>query len=506
MKSQKFAVFGTAGHIDHGKSSLIRALTGIDPDRLKEEKKRGITIELGFAHLEWEDLILGIVDVPGHEKLVKTMAAGTSGIDFVLMVVAADEGVMPQTREHLEICSYLSIKDGIIALTKCDLVDEEWIKEVRDEIRSEFTGSFLEAAPIIEVSVEDGRGLNKLKEELHRRGLSTPPKPTDKLPRLATDRIFELKGIGLIAAGTLLSGVLKKGDTIQFLPSKKQGKIRTLQSYGREIECAQPGRRVALNISGIEKRDVKRGEWLVPPKTVEKTESIEVSLTLSEHYPAPLKHRAPALLSLGTAQIPCRIHLHAPRPLPHGQTAIARLILEEPTSALPGEPFILRGFQRLEGRGTTFAGGTVLDPYPKRKKLPPEFLEKLKKLYREKKLQPPRTSELPQILKTDKKKLTPLIKSLIEKRELIPIGGEFLFDSRAIRELKNRIVEHFTKNRELSIQEYKKLSDNISRKYLIPIAEYFDKQKLTHRKGSVRILHPSQKIEKNKQKKSALDN
>ena len=254
-----YVILGTAGHIDHGKSALVKALTGIDPDRLKEEKERGITIDLGFADLVYPDgLTVGIVDVPGHERLVRNMLAGAGGIDIVILVIAADEGIMPQSREHLSICNLLKIKSGLIVITKADLVEEDWIKLVSEEVRDFVKGTFLEGADIIPVSSKTGKNIELLKEKIREVALTVKPKLTKGLFRLPIDRVFTLKGFGTVVTGTAISGSISVDETVEILPANINSKVRGLHSHGKSIKTAYAGQRVAVNVSGVEKESLKK--------------------------------------------------------------------------------------------------------------------------------------------------------------------------------------------------------------------------------------------------------
>jgi selenocysteine-specific elongation factor len=262
-------IMGTAGHIDHGKTSLIKALTGINCDRLAEEQKRGITIELGFAYLDLTpDIRLGVIDVPGHERFVKNMVAGAAGIDFVLLVIAADEGIMPQTREHLEICSLLGIRAGLVALTKTDMVEEEWLELVREEVGTYLQGTFLEGAPIMPVSAHTGTGLPELRAAILELATTFSPDRRSDLFRLPVDRVFTMKGHGTVITGTSISGVLRLGEEIEIVPSGHRSKVRGLQVHGVTTDTARAGARTAVNLYGLEVADLERGEVLAHPQTL----------------------------------------------------------------------------------------------------------------------------------------------------------------------------------------------------------------------------------------------
>ncbi len=275
----RYVILGTAGHIDHGKSAIVKALTGVDPDRLKEEKERGITIDLGFADLTYPDgLRVGIVDVPGHERLIKNMLAGAGGLDLLLMVFAADEGIMPQSREHLAICNLLKIKRGLIAVTKTDLVDEEWLTLVTDEIRSFVKGTFLEDAEIIPVSSKTGQNVDLLKEKIGEIASGVEPKLLKGLFRLPVDRVFTLKGFGTVVTGTAVSGSISLDEPVEVLPEGIKTKVRGLQSHGDMLKKAFAGQRVAVNLQGVAKEDLQRGDVITSPKKIRPTYMVDACM------------------------------------------------------------------------------------------------------------------------------------------------------------------------------------------------------------------------------------
>lgn len=363
----KRVVIGTAGHIDHGKTALVRALTGIDTDRLRDEKRRGITIELGFAHLGLPDgTVAGVVDVPGHERFVRAMAAGAGGIDLVVLVVAADEGVMPQTREHLDICRLLGVPRGLVALTKADLLPglgPEWRALVEQDVRAATRGTFLEGCPVIPVSAVTREGLDRLAAELSALAAEVPERPADGPAFLPVDRAFSMKGFGTVVTGTLLSGQLAGGDEAALLPpSPGVGtlRVRSVQVHGQATLRALAGQRTAVNLAGVEPSAVRRGQALVQPGVVPASSILDVELALLAAAPRPLRHRAKLLLHVGTAQVPATVALLDRGEVPPGATVLAQLRLAEPVAALPGHRFILRGFTPVEGRGRTIAGGRVL--------------------------------------------------------------------------------------------------------------------------------------------------
>jgi selenocysteine-specific elongation factor len=386
----KRIVLGTAGHIDHGKTSLVRALTGIDTDRLREEKRRGITIELGFAHLPLPDgTVAGVVDVPGHERFVRAMAAGAGGIDVVILVVAADEGVMPQTREHLDICRLLGVPRGVVAVTKADLLPglgADWLPLLEQDVREAAKGTFLEGAAVVPVSSTTGEGLPALVAEVARLAAEVPERPADGPPFLPIDRAFSMKGFGTVVTGTLLSGQISEGEEVTLLPAAHglgALRVRSVQVHGATVARALAGQRTAVNLPGVEPAAVRRGQALVAPGGVPPSSLLDVEVTLLAAAPKPLRHRAKLLLHVGTAQVPASLALLDRGELAPGATAFAQLRLGGPVAALPGQRFILRGFAVLEGRGKTVGGGRMLAvAAPKRRRGRPEALAQLEVLAR----------------------------------------------------------------------------------------------------------------------------
>jgi selenocysteine-specific elongation factor len=353
-------VIGTAGHIDHGKTSLVRALTGVDTDRLKEEKERGITIELGFAHLKLPDgTDVGVVDVPGHERFVRTMVAGAVGIDLVVLVVAADEGCMPQTYEHMHICSLLHVSRGVIALTKCDTVDADLLELAIADVREAMTGSFLEEAPIIPCSSKTGEGLKELVAAIAAGLKDTPGKDPDGLLRLPIDRVFSMKGFGTVVTGTLWAGRAKTGDDVMALPSRVEAKIRGVQVHGKPVDAALAGQRTAINLSAA-KESLERGQVIVHPGALEAGHLVDVRIHHLGTSKAPLKRRARVLFHAGTAQSLATVTLLDASEIAPGGTGLAQLHLDSPFVLLPGDHFILRGFALQKHHGTTTGGGTVI--------------------------------------------------------------------------------------------------------------------------------------------------
>jgi len=386
----KRVVVGTAGHIDHGKTSLVRALTGIDTDRLVEEKRRGITIELGFAHLELPGgTVAGVVDVPGHERFVRSMAAGAGGIDLVVLVVAADEGVMPQTREHVDICRLLGVQRGLVAITKADLLPglgADWLPLLEGDVREVTRGTFLEDCPLVPVSASSGEGLDRLREELARLAEEVPERPADGPLFLPIDRAFSMKGFGTVVTGTLLSGAVAPEDEGALLPpSPGVGalRVRSVQVHGKPAARALAGQRTAVNLPGVEPSAIRRGQALVHRGVVPPSLLLDAEVTLLAASPKPLRHRAKLLLHVGTAQVSATIALLDRGELAPGQSAWAQLRLAEPVAALPGQRFILRGFAVLEGRGKTVGGGRILAvAAPRRRRGRPETARQLEVLAR----------------------------------------------------------------------------------------------------------------------------
>ncbi|MDD2364569.1 MAG: selenocysteine-specific translation elongation factor [Desulfuromonadaceae bacterium] len=357
----KNLILGTAGHIDHGKTSLVKALTGVDTDRLPEEKSRGITIELGFAGLDLPDGIhFGIVDVPGHERFVRTMVAGVGGMDLVMMVIAADEGVMPQTREHLDICQLLGVKRGVVALTKSDLVDPEWLSLVVEEVREFLADSFLEEAPIIPVSSRSGSGIDRLRDELAVIAGELEQKRSEGPYRLPIDRVFTLSGFGTVVTGTLLSGSVSLGDEAELLPSALPCRIRGIQAHGAKVETGDAGSRLALNLQGVDHYQVRRGDVVVPKGVYQTTRIVDVYMNHLASAPRSLKHRSGLRLHSATYEVPATVILFDRPSLAPGESAYAQLRLARPVLLLNGDPFVLR----TSSPSATVAGGRILDPSP----------------------------------------------------------------------------------------------------------------------------------------------
>jgi len=359
----KHVVVGTAGHIDHGKTSLVKALTGIDTDRLPEEKARGITIDLGFAFLEEPGgLTIEIVDVPGHERFVRNMLAGVGGIDLAMLVIAADEGVMPQTREHLAICSLLRIRTGLVALTKADLVEPDWLELVRDDVAGLVRDTFLADAPILAVSARTGQGLDGLRAALRALAEAVPARVSDQLPRLPIDRVFTVKGFGTVVTGTLAAGRLAVDDRVQVYPKGVEAKIRGLQAHGKPVAEALAGQRTAVNLQGVERAALERGDVVALPGTLVPTRLVDGTLELLQDAPRAVRTRTRVRFHVGTSEIMARVLLLDRAELEPGERALARFRLEAPVAALPGDRFVVRSYSPI----VTIGGGTLLDVDPPR--------------------------------------------------------------------------------------------------------------------------------------------
>src|SRR2546423_1175138 len=360
----KSIIVGTAGHIDHGKTALVKALTGIDADRLQEEKRRGITIDLGFAHAEWsgtsgERLRFGFVDVPGHERFVRNMLAGVGGIDLVLLVIAADEGIKPQTREHFDICRLLGIRHGIAVLTKSDMVDAETLEVVHLEVADFLTGSFLEHSPIVSVSALKSTGLDELKRQLVRIAGELPSRDSNAIARLPIDRVFTMKGFGTVVTGTLIAGTIHTEDELQLFPAQKRVRVRGVQVHGASTEKAVAGERTALNLAGVDKHELERGMVLASPGMLQTSSRIDVQLSLLPSA-KPLKNGARVHLHAFASETIATVNLHENNQLKPAAEAFAQLRLRAPLLLVPGDRFIIRQFSPV----ITIGGGIVLDAFP----------------------------------------------------------------------------------------------------------------------------------------------
>ncbi len=377
-------VIGTAGHVDHGKSTLVEALTGIDPDRLAEEKAREMTIDLGFAWLELGDeaaqVEVGVVDVPGHRDFIENMLAGVGGIDVALFVVAADEGVMPQTREHLAILDLLEVRGGVVALTKTDLVadDPDWLELVMLDVSEALQGTVLADAPILPVSAKTGAGMAELKQVLWQKLAASPPRPDNGRPRLPIDRIFTLSGFGTIVTGTLIDGRFHIGDTVEIQPTGLKGRIRGLQTHKTKLDVARPGSRVAINLTGIDKDDLARGHVVAAPDVIGHTILFDAAYRHLPDATKPLKHNTTIKLFVGAAELLARVRVLGSERIEPGQSGWLQLATTEPVAVTRGDRFILR----RPSPGETIGGGRVLDPHPGRRhrRFRSETVERLKTL------------------------------------------------------------------------------------------------------------------------------
>ena len=374
----KNIIVGTAGHIDHGKTTLIKALTGRNTDRWEEEQRRGITIDLGFTYFDLKNGDrVGIIDVPGHEKFINNMVAGVVGMDLVLLVVAADEGIMPQTREHMDILGLLGIKKSIMVINKCDLVDEEWLELVEEEIQEELEGTFLEGAPVVKVSAATGQGLDELTDTIQQlMSDEVVAKDTQTIPRLPIDRAFTLSGFGTIITGTLISGTITREDVLEMYPIGKECKIRNIQVHGQNQDKCYAGQRVAINLSNVKKKEIRRGCVLAPKNSMKNTDLLDVKLKVLEDSMRILTNHERLHLYTGTSEILCRAVLLDKEQIGPGEEGLVQLRLEEEIAVKRGDRFVVRFYSPME----TIGGGIVLEPNPVRKKrFDAQAIEELKK-------------------------------------------------------------------------------------------------------------------------------
>ncbi len=374
----KQIILGTAGHIDHGKTSLIKAVTGTETDRLKEEKLRGITIELGFADLDLPNgHHLGIIDVPGHEKFVKNMVAGATGIDMVAMVIAADEGVMPQTREHMEICTLLGIRHGLFVLTKVDLVDEEWLELVLEDVHDFALGTFLEGADVLLVSTLSGQGIPEFVNALERLSGAIPERQALDLFRLPVDRVFTMKGFGTVITGSLISGRVSVGDTLTVYPTGVTAKVRGIQVHNSSVDQAVAGMRTAINFQGLDKNSVQRGDVMGKPGELQASYMLDISLRYLNSNQKPIKHRAPVRFHTGTSEILGHLILLDSEELAPGETTMAQVHLRYPVTVVRDDRYVIRSYSPIR----TIGGGRVLNPIPvKHKRFKPDTMTGLDRL------------------------------------------------------------------------------------------------------------------------------
>ena len=446
-------IVGTAGHIDHGKTALVKALTGIDADRLEEEKRRGITIDLGFAHMDLplaggQTLHLGFVDVPGHERFVRNMLAGVGGIDLVLLVIAADESIKPQTREHFDILRLIGVKRGITVLTKADAVDPETLDVVRLEVEEFLRGTFLEPpkAPIVPVSSLTGAGFEDLKKALVTAAAQVEQRDSQAIPRLPIDRVFTMKGFGTVVTGTLLSGTIQKDEELVVFPSGRQVRVRGVQVHGNSSDTAVAGQRTALNLTGASTEDLSRGMTIAPPATFAPTRQIDVKLQLLASAPRPLKSRARIHFHSNTMETVAEVRLLRTPQISPGEQAYARIVLPRPALILPGDRFIVRQFSPV----ITIGGGRVLDASPmKQASDPAVFLKVAESLEPEKILLARIVRQGASGLSIERaisetgysaKVIGTLLGAPLQKREIIRLGNLFV-DGGAFDALKAGIIE-----------------------------------------------------------------
>jgi len=629
----KHIIIGTAGHIDHGKTSLIKALTGIDCDRLKEEKERGITIELGFAYFDLPSgRRAGIVDVPGHEKFIKHMLAGSTGMDIALLVIAADEGVMPQTTEHMQILSLLNVKIGITVLTKCDLVDEEWLELVELEVRESLKGTFLEHSPVARVSSVNGTGINELVALIDKALNETEPRDLSLPFRMPIDRVFTMQGFGTVVTGTAADGTINEGDTVEVLPSQLSARIRGIRVHGIKVGMAVAGQRTALNLVGISQDDLHRGDIISAPNSLSATLLLDTRLNLLSNAQKTLSNRERIRIFTGASEILGYVTLLDTDEMCPGDSSFVQIRLEEPTAVRAGDRFVIRSYSPM----FTIGGGVILDPNPVKHKRFKEstsnelraiesggteeilsiklsrmtdtlitqeelvrqtakkdagqalenllssggilkfridgkdylihsksmeaLSEKIQKILSEyhkrnplrrgipreelrnrvmplvnskifaafvtflttirgdsllwlkdfkveftgkwqakrqlvleilanQPYDPPVSGELPALLKLSAEDTQELLDALTESEQTVKIAEGMYFDIAAVKSAQSKILEHFEKNQELSLAEFRTLI-NSSRKFALPLLEYFDSQKLTMRVGDTRKLHP----------------
>jgi len=430
----KQIILGTAGHIDHGKTSLIKALTGIDTDRLKEEKRRGITIELGFAHLELPSgQVLGIVDVPGHEKFVKNMVAGATGIDLVALIIAADEGVMPQTTEHLEICQLLNIQHGVVVLTKIDMVEPDWLELVREDVTDFLSDTFLAPAPLIEVSSLTGEGLKEMVQVIDTLVQEIPERDAGNFFRLPIDRVFTMKGFGTVVTGTSISGRIQTGDEVTIYPQGISSRIRGIQVHNREADQVRAGLRTAINLQGLEKAQIQRGHVLAAKDSLRSTYMLDVLLELIPSAPRKLKNRARVRFHTGTSEIISTVILLDRDELEQGETCFAQIRLDQPTALLQHDRYILRSYSPVRAIG----GGEILNALPlKKKRFSEAALSELKLLntgdlqertgqfIRMGSFQGLENSELQFLTNTTKKRLEEIVQVLLAQKRIIQYNKE----------------------------------------------------------------------------------
>jgi selenocysteine-specific elongation factor len=473
MSKLEHVIVGTAGHIDHGKTALVKALTGIDADTLAEEKRRGITIELGFVFLDTPgfDRQIVFIDVPGHEKLIKTMVAGASNIDAALLVIAADEGISMQTTEHFDILQLLDIQTGIIALTKTDLVEEKRIHELQDEVKSFVNGTFLKDAPVIPASSVTGAGTDEIKSALAEIGRNVKKRPDSGIFRMPVDRVFTMKGFGTIIAGTILSGEVGIGDKIEIFPDGIAGKVRGIQVHNKNVERSDIRNRTAINLQDVKKEMLRRGQCAGTTGTLFPTNRLDAHLRLLKSYGKELKNRTRIRLHIGTDEVICRLVLLDREKLPPGEMALVQFVLEAPTVALPGDRYVIRSFSPL----VTMGGGRILDAAPTRhKRFDTQTLEGLRRLggdtgeiveqlFIRSDFIPQNSSEVAVKTGKEENEVKEVIENLCNTGTLIKISTE-----KAEKYLHARSYEQLT---EKSLSMIKKYHSDYSHRLFMPFAD-----------------------------------
>jgi selenocysteine-specific elongation factor len=447
----KYTILGTAGHIDHGKSTLVKALTGTDPDRLKEEKERGITLDLGFASLDLPGgNRLGIVDVPGHEGLIKNMLAGVGGIDMVMLVIAADEGIMPQTREHLAICDLLHVKKGLIALTKMDAAEQDWLALVQDEVREFVKGTFLEKSPIVPVSAKTGENLDTLKLELDRLAKEVAPKSANGILRLPIDRVFTMKGFGTVITGTLLSGTISQDQEVDILPKGITTKVRGIQSHGQAAQRAVAGQRTAVNLQGIEKDQLSRGDTIVTKGFFKTTRNVDCSLAMLPQALRGIKTGTRIRFYNNTQEAIGRVSLVGSHELNPGDSGFVQFRLEQPVLIQHGDRFIIRFYSPME----TLGGGMVLNPHPRRHKNSTmeesvrnlgvldkgSLEEKIALLVSGKALAGMEEAEVIGAVAADKAEITAALSALVQKKVIVRVDNLYVHTSQ-LATLETKVLD-----------------------------------------------------------------
>ncbi|MBM7855901.1 selenocysteine-specific elongation factor [Desulfohalotomaculum tongense] len=469
----KHIIIGTAGHVDHGKTMLIKTLTGTDTDRLREEKERGISIELGFASLTLPSgRTAGIVDVPGHERFIKNMLAGISGIDLVLLVIAADEGVMPQTREHFDILQLLQVKNGIVVLTKSDLVEPDWLDLVREEVREFLAGTTLEDAPLIAVSSVTKEGIPELLQTIDNMVEGTKERASSGLMRLPVDRVFSVTGFGTVVTGTMVSGQLYVGDEVEIMPTKINSRVRGLQVHGSKVDRARAGQRVAINLAGVEVEEIERGNVVTVPNALIPSFRLDAKLHLLKNAAKELRHRTRVRLHIGTDEIMARVVLLDRDELKPGDEAYVQLQLEEKTVASKGDRFVIRSFSPMH----TIGGGRIIDAVPKRhKRFKPEVIEAL--ATKEKGT----PEEL--VLQHITSQRAPVPAAEIAGETNLPAGEVENAVQKLFKEQKIKIIPAENKQLVILLSRYRRWSEQITRL----LAEY-------HRKYPLREGYPKEEL------------